>query len=154
MTSCLLLGSNMGNREELLQMARESIAKECGEITTVSKVYETEPWGFETDTLFLNQAIVIETELSPEKLLSRCLKIETLLGRERPTDDPRYHSRTIDIDILFYESVVCRTPEITLPHARLHLRRFALEPLTEVAPEWKHPILGLTGGEILLSLRD
>jgi len=150
MKSCLLLGSNLGNREALLARAQAFIRSDCGHIVKASKIYETEPWGFEADTMFLNQALLIDTLLSPEVLLAHCQKIESLLGRERPKiGDRKFDSRKIDIDILFYESLVCQTPDLTLPHPRLHLRRFALEPMAEVAPEWGHPIFGLTAGEML-----
>jgi 2-amino-4-hydroxy-6-hydroxymethyldihydropteridine diphosphokinase len=141
MKACLLLGSNIGDREDFLQRANECIAKCCGEIIAVSAIYETEPWGFDADTTFLNQALIIETDLLPGSLLSHCLCIENELGRDRSMDScGTYRSRNIDIDILFYENVVCQTPELTLPHPRLHLRKFALEPLEEVAPEWVHPV--------------
>ena len=139
----------MGSRELLLKRAREAIGKYCGRIIRASKIYETEPWGFVADTFFLNQALVIETTLSPIALLKQCLDTEEALGRVRACGAERYSSRNIDIDILFYEDVVCETPELTLPHPRLHLRKFALEPLAEVAPEWRHPVLGLFADEMM-----
>jgi len=149
MKACLLTGSNLGNREALLEQAKEHIVKCIGEIVAVSAIYETEPWGFNADTTFLNQALLIETTLSPIALLKQCLDTEEALGRVRACGAERYSSRNIDIDILFYEDVVCETPELTLPHPRLHLRKFALEPLAEVAPEWRHPVLGLFADEMM-----
>ena len=153
MKACLLLGSNLGDREALLSQARSRIALDCGQVIKVSKIYETAPWGFEADTPFLNQAILIDTAHTSQELLSHCLRIEVLLGRERPANlECTYTSRCIDIDILFYEEEVCQTPQLTLPHPRLHLRTFALEPLSEVAPTWKHPILDFTAGEMIKNL--
>jgi len=153
MKSCLLLGSNLGDREALLTEAQVLIGRDCGQIVKASKIYETEPWGFYSLTTFLNQALLIDTLLSPEILLVRCLAIETHLGRERQMFSiETYCSRKIDIDILFYESLICQTPDLSLPHPRLHLRKFVLEPLADVAPDWRHPALGLTVGEMLKRL--
>ena len=152
MRACLLLGSNLGERAVLLAQARTFIGQDCGALVKVSAVYETEPVGFSADTMFLNQAVLIDTALSPQSLLERCLLIESSLGRVRVDGETRYHARSMDIDILFYGDVVCQMPELTLPHPRLHQRRFALEPLAEVVPEWVHPQLGLTALELLYSL--
>jgi len=152
MKACLLLGSNVGNRELFIHRAREAICRHCGQIITLSKIYETEPWGFEAETYFLNQALLIETRLSPIALLKQCLDTEEVLGRKRTSEAERYSSRNIDIDILFYDDIVCETPELTLPHPRLHLRKFALEPLAEVAPEWRHPVWGLTAKHFIALL--
>ncbi|MCL1973934.1 MAG: 2-amino-4-hydroxy-6-hydroxymethyldihydropteridine diphosphokinase [Bacteroidetes bacterium] len=151
-SACLLLGSNLGDREALLARAQRLVRRACGHIVKVSKIYETEPWGFEADTAFLNQALLINTPLTPQILMARCLEVESLLGRVRGEGARGYASRYMDIDILFYEELIYRTPALTLPHPRLHLRRFALEPLAEVAPEWKHPKLGLRATDLLYSL--
>ena len=150
MKACLLTGSNLGDRQALLAQAQKLIERDCGAIIKASKVYETESWGFEADTLFLNQGLLIETSLSQHELLAHCLQIETILGRERPAAlSGTYTSRTMDIDILFYEDLIFKTPELTLPHPRLPLRAFALQPVSEVAPQWVHPELGLTAKEML-----
>ena len=153
-SACLLLGSNLGDREALLVRAQRLVGQECGCIVKASKIYETEPWGFEADTAFLNQALLIDTPLSPEILMARCLEVESLLGRVRDSGARGYTSRYMDIDILFYGNLVYQTPELTLPHPRLHIRRFALEPLAEVAPEWIHPEMGLRAVELLYSLTN
>ena len=135
----------MGEREVMLDRARTLIEHHCGKIIKTSSVYETEPWGFEADTPFLNQALLVDTPLLPEALLNCCLRVETALGRKRPTTSgSTYTSRNIDIDVLFYEEEVCSTQTLTLPHPHLHLRKFALEPLAEVAPKWIHPLFGVT----------
>jgi 2-amino-4-hydroxy-6-hydroxymethyldihydropteridine diphosphokinase len=144
MTACLLLGSNLGNREAFLSKARRLIEARCGKMIKWSKIRETAPWGFVAETPFLNQALLIETALSHLALLKQCMEIETSLGRVRFLGEERYNSRPIDIDILFYKDMVCETPELTLPHPRIHVRMFALEPLAEVAPDWEHPVLGIT----------
>ena len=153
MRACLLLGSNLGERAVLLAQARTFIEQDCGALVKVSAVYETEPVGFSADTMFLNQALLIETSRSPQALLAQCLQIERNMGRIRPMNPAvAYCSRNIDIDILFYEDTICECPELTLPHPRLHLRAFALKSLADVAPDWRHPILGLTAKELLKRL--
>ena len=152
MNSCLLLGSNLGDRNALLAQAQAQIEQNCGHLIKVSKIYETAPWGFKADTPFLNQALLINTTLPPEELITRCLEIETLMGRMRIPDKQPYSSRTIDIDILFYEETVCQSPHLTLPHPLLPARLFALQPMAEVAPEWVHPVLGLTADEMIRRL--
>jgi len=154
MKTCLLLGSNLGDRKSLLAQARLHISRNCGKIVKVSKVYESPPWGFEANTSFLNQALLIDTPLPPETLLAYCLDMETLLGRIRADKATGYSSRCIDIDMLFYQDLIYQSPTLTLPHPRLHLRSFALVPLAAVAPDWKHPILGLTATEMLNNLAD
>jgi 2-amino-4-hydroxy-6-hydroxymethyldihydropteridine diphosphokinase len=138
----LLLGGNTGDRTDYLNMARESIERDIGTVETVSALYETEPWGFDDKNLFLNQLVVASTDLEPEQALEKILKIELQLGRERI--EGQYSSRTIDIDILFYEDRVINEKDLVIPHPRLHERRFALEPLAEVVPEMNHPVLDKT----------
>ena len=162
MQAVLLLGSNMGEREGFLAQAREAIGQCCGVILQASQIHETPAWGFAQPVPdFLNQALRIDTTLSPEDLLQACLDIERLLGRLReekatPTEAaPRaYASRPIDIDILFYEDLVCQSPRLTLPHPRLPQRSFALRPLAEVAPNWVHPQLGRTAAAMLAICED
>jgi len=138
MNSCLLLGSNLGDRNALLAQAQAQIEQNCGHVIKVSKIYETAPWGFEADTPFLNQAILIDTTLPPEELITRCLEIETLMGRMRIPDKQ--------------QETVCQSPHLTLPHPLLPARLFALQPMAEVAPEWVHPVLGLTADEMIRRL--
>lgn len=148
----LLLGSNRGNRPEMLSQATELIQKQAGKITASSSVYETAPWGFFDETFFLNQVLCIETLLLPYDLLDALLHIETSIGRKR--HGKNYTSRLIDIDILFYEDHIINHEHLTVPHPRLHERRFALLPLTEIAAGLVHPVSRLTIGELVLQCKD
>ncbi len=128
----LSLGANLGNREETLREAVRRIgAAESVELTAVSSVYETEPWGKLDQPRFLNLAVAVETTLSPEALLALAQKIEKELGRVR---HERWGARTIDIDILCFEGVERNMPELTLPHPYMTERAFVLVPLAEIAP--------------------
>ena len=145
-TLYLLIGSNQGDREALLQQATDLIQLRIGSVVACSHFYETAPWGKfangEEPQNFLNQALKVETFLSPHDALKEALSIEKQLGRLRidKTADRAYSSRPIDIDLIFYDSIVINTPDLTLPHPRMHLRRFVLEPLCDVAPTFVHPV--------------
>ena len=162
----LLIGGNQGDRLLLIDQATELIRQRIGSVVALSAVYETEPWGeFEIDNSklkienFLNRALVVETTLSPWQVLRTALDIERELGRKRNMKNPEatndlaaprlYHSRPMDIDLIFYDDLVVDSPELTLPHPRMHLRRFVLEPLAEIMPEYRHPIIGKTVTELL-----
>ncbi|NLE34107.1 MAG: 2-amino-4-hydroxy-6-hydroxymethyldihydropteridine diphosphokinase [Bacteroidales bacterium] len=142
------LGSNLGDRFAALCRAMELITAEAGEITAVSSVWETEPWGFDADEQFLNMVVVIRTSLEPVKLIQLFRSIEGRMGRRR-SGSGRYESRIIDLDILLWENRVISLPGLDVPHPRLASRRFVLEPLAEVAPDAVHPVTGLTPGEML-----
>lgn len=135
----LLLGGNMGNRINLLAEACILIEKEIGKIIKSSSVYETEPWGFSSDLPFLNQVVIVESALSPDEMLNEIHKIETQLGRKRSLSG--YESRTIDVDILFYDDLLVNKSNLIIPHPKLHNRRFTLLPLAEIAGEYIHPVL-------------
>jgi 2-amino-4-hydroxy-6-hydroxymethyldihydropteridine diphosphokinase len=142
----LSLGSNVGNREHNLAQAIERLAR-LGDVVSVSSFYETEPVGFTHQPWFLNCAVALETEKMPQQLLSAALRIEKDLGRHRETAQPK-GPRTIDIDILLFGNSVIDTPALTVPHPALHERRFVLEPLAEIAPDLRHPILKKTIREL------
>jgi 2-amino-4-hydroxy-6-hydroxymethyldihydropteridine diphosphokinase len=135
-TVYLSVGSNSGDRDALLARALERLASDDISVTRVSAVYETEPRDFPDQPWFLNQVVEIETSLFPKQLLSRVQKIELGLGRVR---EQWKGPRTIDIDILFYSNAIVSTPGLEIPHPRLTDRRFVLEPLAEIAPEFRHP---------------
>ncbi|NOX46901.1 MAG: 2-amino-4-hydroxy-6-hydroxymethyldihydropteridine diphosphokinase [Chlorobi bacterium] len=135
----LLLGSNLGNRVEILENAVDAIGESVGIVDKCSSLYQTDPWGFKSENLFLNQVISVETTLSPLDVLHGLQKIENQLGRVRGPS--HYESRTIDIDILFYDDLRVDMDQLQIPHPRLHMRRFALIPLLEVVGDFFHPVL-------------
>ena len=145
----ILFGSNEGDKSLVFARACLLINNRCGRVVKVSAAYESEPWGFEAEEWFLNRVIVIETELAPEHLLRHLLDIETELGRIRHPEIHGYVSRIADLDILYYGSCIIQTETLTVPHPRLHLRRFALMPMCEVAPDLVHPLFEKTQTELL-----
>ncbi|MDX6490783.1 MAG: 2-amino-4-hydroxy-6-hydroxymethyldihydropteridine diphosphokinase [Gaiellaceae bacterium] len=133
------LGSNLGDPEELIASALELLAGEEGiEVLAVSSLRETDPVGFEDQPRFLNGAAELATELAPRELLERLLAIERRLGRIRG-EGPRFGPRTIDLDLLLYGEETVQESGLTLPHPRLHERRFVLEPLAELDPALEVP---------------
>lgn len=152
--SFILLGSNMGDREVILDMAIKEIEKRCGRIVKKSSLYESEPWGFDTDLYFLNQAIAVETNHKPHDLLKELLTIEAELGRKRTENHIGYESRPIDLDIIYIDDLVNEEDDLILPHPRLHLRRFVLVPLCEISPDYVHPILKETNSSLLEKCED
>jgi 2-amino-4-hydroxy-6-hydroxymethyldihydropteridine diphosphokinase len=133
------LGSNLGDPEELIRSALELVSAEAGiELVGVSSLRETDPVGYEDQPRFLNGAAELATELPPRELLERLLAIERRLGRVRG-EGPRFGPRTIDLDLLLYGQETVEEPGLTLPHPRLHERRFALEPLAELDPALEVP---------------
>lgn len=148
----LLLGSNLGNRLQLLQQATDSISRQIGKIEKTSAVYESEAWGFECPQNFLNQVVAVSTPLTAVEVLAAIQQIEKEAGRIRTGNG--YQARTLDIDILFYHNQVINLPELTIPHPQLHLRKFTLEPLCEIAPDMIHPVLKRTMRELLHECPD
>ncbi len=156
----ILAGSNSRNRLLLIEKATKMVVSLSNGNDVVSSLFESEPWGFCSDDWFINRAIIVDTNLSPEELLHNVLSIEKELGRIRSPDsfvkrDQReYSSREIDLDIIFCGQMVCDTPQLILPHPRMHLRRFVLEPLNEISPQFCHPLLGITINELLNKCED
>ena len=148
----LLLGGNLGDKGKIFSKARVNLNKQIGEITLQSAVYETEPWGFESIDLFWNQVLEISTTLSPEEVLLKTQQTEHELGRIRKSN--QYNSRIIDIDILFFGDQVVSLENLTIPHPRIQERKFVLAPLNEIVPEFIHPVLQKTIGELLTECND
>jgi len=138
------LGSNLGNREQMLRLALEELGAFV-QLERLSDLYETEPVGLAEQPWFLNAVCSGETDLSPMDLLRACKMLETALGRQ---PGPRFGPRLIDIDVLAYDALVMATPELTLPHPALHERGFVLAPMLDIAPEWRHPLLGSSVREL------
>ena len=149
----LSLGTNIGNRRGNLVKAAALLAERVGDILALSGFMETEPWGFESENLFLNAAIKMETPLTPDELLSATQAIEREMGREKKSDGS-YHDRVIDIDILLYDNRVIEQPGLIVPHPLMQERLFVMAPLAEIAPFERHPLLGQTFMELADSLRD
>ena len=147
----LLIGGNMGDRVDYLSKAKGFIAKEGGNIFKQSAVYETEAWGFTNQEKFLNQALAIQTKLSPEGLLSSILDIEEKLGRKR---DVKYGPRIIDIDILLFENDIINIHNLKIPHPEMQNRRFALQCLNDIAAEKIHPVYKKTISRLLAECTD
>ena len=150
-TVYLLLGSNKGDRLKYLLLAKYYIRSFAGEISKTSAVYITEPWGKSDQSKYLNQAISVKTDKTPFQLLKILQKIEKNLGR---TNKHNNASRTIDIDILFYEDVVLNAKNLHIPHPRLHLRNFTLLPLMELNASYTHPVLHKSIEELVKVCED
>ena len=143
----LLLGSNLGNRKEILDKAINLLSQKVGVVILQSKDYETAPWGITNQPDFLNLAVSIQTRLEPLQILEITQSIENQLGRVRKE---KWGARLIDIDILFYGNEIIDEPNLKIPHPLLQERDFALSPLAEIAPNFVHPVLG----ETVLKLRE
>lgn len=134
----LLLGGNLGDKKSVFAEARMILEKVVGKITAQSALYETEPWGFDSEDLFWNQVLEITTVLSPDEVLQQTQNAETGLGRIRKAN--QYASRIIDIDILFYGELIINQANLIVPHPRIQERKFTLIPLCEIAPDLIHPV--------------
>jgi len=127
---------------EYLCRAVDLLRRDAGCVTAFSAVYESDPWGFVDPCRFLNQVVMLETELTPHALLECIHRIEQTLGRVRTNNG--YHARTIDIDILLYGNQIINTPELVIPHSRMVERMFVLQPMAELTPDLEHPVLHQT----------
>lgn len=150
----LNIGSNLGDRRRNLSKAVAAIEKEFGYFE-LSHVVESEPWGYDSPNAYLNIGMMVISELEPEEVLHRLQAIEkTLSPSPHRNPDGSYADRVVDIDIIAIDDRVINTPELTVPHPRMSERRFVLEPMAELAPYWRHPILGLTPNEMIFKLEE
>lgn len=152
MLSYIIIGSNQGEREEILNSAKVELTNFVGNIVAESAIYETEAWGFSSQSKFLNQVIAFETSLNPHDLLKIILQIEKKLGRKR--ECTQYADRVIDIDILFYDHLIIKEQHLTIPHPRLAERKFVLIPMAEIASDFIHPVSKKTMKELLAICED
>ena len=151
-TAYLLLGGNLGNREENLDQAIDLIGEGIGEIEALSSRYETAAWGKTDQPSFLNQAVAVKTRLSAVQVLEKALEIEQVLGRVRKE---KWGERLIDIDlILFGNEVIDIADKLQVPHPHMQNRKFVMLPLSEIAPGIVHPVLGKTILEISENISD
>ncbi len=150
----VLFGSNQGERRLLIEKAISLMARRTGTLHLISSWYETAPWGFESDTPFLNRAAVFDTALSPHAFLETGLETEEELGRTRTNGEKGYIDRTIDIDLLFCNDEIVETPSLILPHPRMAERSFVLVPLLEIMPDFVHPVYRKSIRELAEACRD
>ncbi|WP_250630263.1 2-amino-4-hydroxy-6-hydroxymethyldihydropteridine diphosphokinase [Rhodoflexus caldus] len=150
-TAHLLLGTNMGNRCDYLHFALKAIQERAGYIYGVSPVYETAAWGFTDQNDFLNQALTLQTHWQPEELLAVLQEIEQQAGRQRLV---HWGPRTLDIDIIAIDDLVIESERLVVPHPAMRHRRFVLQPLADLVPDWRHPVLGLTCEQMLALCTD
>ncbi len=147
----LSLGSNMGDRRQLITTASAHIHKRIGKIVKSSHLYETQPWGKTDQDPYLNQIVMLNTLLDPRAMLEEITKIEREMGRERKE---KWGPRTMDIDILFYGKRVIRDKGLEIPHPELHKRAFILVPMMELDPELEHPVLHQAIDQLYMDCED
>ena len=138
----LSIGSNEGNRLDNISKSIQLLNKNIGEIVSISSIFENPPLGFEAELNFYNLCLSIRTSLDPQKLLVQLKNIEEEIGRKIKSKNGVYTSRSIDIDILFYEDYLIETLDLSIPHIQLRNRRFVLEPMNEIASEFIDPKSG------------
>ncbi len=146
------IGTNLGNREANLNEAIIRINELTGPVGALSSVYETDPWGFQSDNRFLNMVIKIETDRSPQGLMDEIFLIEENMGRVRSGN--QYSARVIDIDILLFENLIIKEKNLVIPHPRMHQRKFVLVPMCEIEPDIVHPVLKKTVSTLLETCLD
>ena len=153
-TAYISLGSNLGDRAGNLLLAVRGLLEASICVTRLSAIYETEPVEIDSDSDFLNQVAEVHvTNVSPEQMLARMLRIEYLLGRNRQ-QTAKKEPRTVDLDLLLYGNSLHETEFLTLPHPRMHLRNFVLVPLAEIAPQFVHPVFNQTISDLLHACPD
>lgn len=145
------IGSNIEPRKESIEKSILWVDSLIGKVVKKSKIYESEPWGIQNQSYFLNQVVLVHSELNPMEILQYLKKIESLLGREV---GERWGPRIIDLDLLFLDREIFHSSELLLPHPRLQERNFVLLPLQEIIPEWVHPTYQMNPAELLRYCKD
>jgi 2-amino-4-hydroxy-6-hydroxymethyldihydropteridine diphosphokinase len=154
----IALGANLGDRRTTLEHAAHRIGREIGEVLARSRWHETAALVLPADRggrhpPFLNGVVLVRTTLEPHQLLDRLQAIERRLGRDRAAEQRRWQPRIVDLDLIALEERVVDAPRLAVPHPAMHERDFVLAPMLEVWPDWRHPLLGKTAGELLAALR-
>ncbi|MGB0391113.1 MAG: 2-amino-4-hydroxy-6-hydroxymethyldihydropteridine diphosphokinase [Salibacteraceae bacterium] len=150
----LLLGGNLGDVQSIFSQCKMLIEKEIGSILHSSKLYQSEPWGFKSSNLFLNQVLHVSTSKTAFETLAITQNIELKLGRTRNPNASGFQSRVIDIDLLYVNNEVIETEVLKIPHYALHERMFTLKPLAEIAPNFEHPIYKESNTALLEKCQD
>ena len=157
----LLTGSNAPDREAILHRTAALLAERVGPIVSRSRIYTSVAWGFSSEEPFANQALRLETSLTPIEVLDAALGVEQTVGRDRAQEarekelsGERYASRVVDVDVMFCDDEVIHEPRLQVPHPLLHEREFALEPLCEIMADYRHPQLGRSLKDIYFELKE
>ena len=151
----LSFGGNLDNTLYCFEKATKKIKKKIGKVEITSSIYSTQAWKMEKDTPdFLNKVVVVLTDLKPKELLKATQKIEKKLGRKTKSINQNYNNRPIDIDLLFIDDRIIYKKKLVIPHQLLHTRKFILKPLSEIIPDYIHPVIKKTIKKLLLSCDD
>lgn len=149
----LSLGSNLGNKLQNLLQSIVYIHQFIGRVTKIAPVYETNSWGFSGNNFF-NTVLLLNSEFSPDEILQKIKRIESLMGRKNKSKNGNYSNRIIDIDLLYYNQIQCHSEHLIIPHPKLHLRNFVLYPLNDILSDFFHPKLQKTNKELLFLSPD
>jgi 2-amino-4-hydroxy-6-hydroxymethyldihydropteridine diphosphokinase len=147
----IMLGGNIGDTICIFESARTLIKESGAEILAESAVFRTDPWGDELQRTFLNQSILVETDLDPYRLLILLQKVEFHHGKNTQYENG---PRTLDLDIIFFDELILSSITLSIPHPRAHLRRFNLLPMSQIVPNFVHPVLKKTVSELLYECSD
>ena len=146
-----ILGGNLGDKLGLIESATELMVSNFGPVVLGSSIFESEPWGGKSQGNYLNQVLVFETSIQSEEVLNIILGIDVKLGRQR---EEKWGNRTMDIDILYFGNKIFQSKRLNIPHPYIQDRRFVLEPLAEILPDFMHPILNIANRELLENCLD
>jgi 2-amino-4-hydroxy-6-hydroxymethyldihydropteridine diphosphokinase len=153
-TAHINIGSNLGNSRSIIEQAIAEIALLSNTPLRQSQFITSPPWGFSSTNNFLNVGVEIATTSSPDRLFAQLQRIQSgISNAPHRNNDGSYADRLIDIDLIYFDQIILNTPSLTLPHPRMHLRQFVLQPIAELAPTWQHPLLHLTAQQLLKQLQ-